>query len=105
MDWGPGTALVGVQSVGIIIALLLMGVAIDAGQSISAFSVSLSQTGKNSLAFGMHNTARFMGLATGFAWTALLYPVGSMLLLFAGAAVAAAAAMSLVVSGGPLTDR
>lgn len=105
MDWGPGTALVGVQSVGIIIALLLMGVAINAGQSISAFSVSLSQTGKNSLAFGMHNTARFMGLATGFAWTALLYPVGSMLLLFAGAAVAAAAAMSLVVSGGPLTDR
>lgn len=105
MDWGPGTALVGVQSVGIIIALLLMGVAINAGQSISAFSVSLSRTGKNSLAFGMHNTARFMGLATGFAWTALFYPLGSMLLLFAGAAVAAAATMSLVMSGGPLKDR
>ena len=105
MDWGPGAAFTVVQSVGIIIALLFMGVAINAGQSISAFSVSLSTTGKNSLAFGMHNTARFMGLATGFAWTALLYPFGSMLLLFAGAAAAAAATMSLVMSGGPLDDR
>lgn len=102
LDWGPGNALTAVQAIGIVLALLLMGVATNAGQSIAAFSVSLSATGKNSLAFGMHNTARFIGLATGFAWTALLYPVGSMLLMFVGAAIAAAAALWLVVAGGPL---
>lgn len=105
MDWGPGPGLVLVQAVGIVLALLLMGAAINAGQSIAAFSVSQSRTGENSLAFGMHNTARFMGLATGFAWTALLYPLGSMLLMFGGAAAAAAVSMVLVVSGGPLRDR
>lgn len=105
LDWGPGRSLTLLQSVGIVVALLLLGVAINAGQSIAAFSVSLSDTGRNSLAFGMHNTARFIALATGFAWTALFYPLGSMTLMFAGAALAAAATLWLVVARGPIAGQ
>lgn len=105
LDVGPGGSAVVVQALVIVLALLTMGVAINAGQSIAAFSVSLSDTGRNSLAFGMHNTARFVGMALGFSWTALLYPLGSMVLTFTGALVAAGVTLWLVVAGGPLDGR
>jgi hypothetical protein len=105
LDAGPGGSAVVVQALVIVLALLTMGVAINAGQSIAAFSVSLSDTGRNSLAFGMHNTARFVGMALGFSWTALLYPLGSMVLTFTGALAAAGVTLWLVVAGGPLDGR
>ena len=102
LDGGPGESAVVLQSIVIVLALLTMGVAINAGQSLAAFSVSLSDTGRNSLAFGMHNTARFVSMALGFAWTALMYPFGSMALTFTGALLAAGATLLLVLRGGPL---
>ena len=102
LDRGPGESAVVLQSILIVLALLTMGVAINAGQSLAAFSVSLSDTGRNSLAFGMHNTARFVSMALGFAWTALMYPFGSMALTFTGALLAAGATLLLVLRGGPL---
>nr|WP_281170674.1 MFS transporter [Brevibacterium album] len=104
--WDTAAALLAdprtVQVAGIVLLLLLLGAALNAGQSLAAFSVSQSRAGENSLAFGLHNTVRFAGLAVGFAWTALLYPLGSMLLLNLGAVAGVLVALVLVAAGGPL---
>jgi hypothetical protein len=44
-------------------------------------------------------------MALGFAWTALLYPFGSMALTFTGALLAAGATLLLVLRGGPLDGQ
>jgi MFS family permease len=91
-----------VQALVIVVLLAVLGAALNASQGLAAFSVSQTAGGRNPLAFGLHNTGRFAGLAVGFAWTALTYPLGSMLLVGSGAAVAVAVSLLLVLRGGPL---
>lgn len=86
---------------GIVVCLLVIGCALNATQSIAAFGVAQSTTGKNSTAFGIHNTSRFFGLGLGQAWVALISPLGIPLLLYGGAGAAALFALAVVVAGGP----
>ncbi|WP_252975871.1 hypothetical protein [Janibacter melonis] len=46
----------------------------------------------------MHNTGRFTGLATGYAWVAVVYSAGSPALVHTGTAVAAAATLVLAAA-------
>ena len=91
----------GIQVAVIVVLLLLIGTGLNAGQSIAAYAISRSLAAKNSMAFGLHNTARFMGMATGYAWAALIYPLGGPVLLYAGASVVALVALLTTVIGGP----
>ena len=90
-----------VQVAVVIVLLLLIGAGLNAGQSIAAYAISRSLAAKNSMAFGIHNTSRFMGMATGYAWAALIYPLGAPVLLYAGASVVALVALLTTVIGGP----
>lgn len=90
-----------VQALGVVVLLLVMGAAINAGQSVAAFAISRSPAARNSMAFGVHNTARFMGMAVGYAWAALVVPMGVPLLLYGGAAAVALVALLVTVIGGP----
>jgi hypothetical protein len=96
-----GLSSTAVQVAGVVVILLVIGVGINAGQSIAAFAISRSAAAQNSMAFGIHNTARFMGLATGYAWAALIYPLGNPVLLYGGAAAVALIALLTTVIGGP----
>ncbi|WP_236863540.1 MFS transporter [Brevibacterium daeguense] len=96
-----GLSSTAVQVAGVVLILLVIGVGINAGQSIAAFAISRSAAAQNSMAFGIHNTARFMGLATGYAWAALIYPLGNTVLLYGGAAAVALIALLTTVIGGP----
>lgn len=84
-----------------IVLLVLTGTGINAAQSISAFAISRSLAAKNSLVFGIHNTMRFLGMGSGYAWAALMLPVAEPVLVFGGSAAMAAVALLVVVIGGP----
>ncbi|WP_349829181.1 MFS transporter [Brevibacterium litoralis] len=92
------------QIAGIVVLLALMGSALNAAQSTAAYSISRSETARNPMAFGIHNTSRFLGMAIGYAWAALVYPTGGFVLLFVGAALVALFAWAVVLIGGPLED-
>lgn len=85
----------------LVLLLLLIGTGINASQSVAAFAISRSSAAQNSMAFGIHNTARFMGMAVGYAWAALVYPMDNNLLLYGGASAAALIALLATVIGGP----
>jgi len=85
----------------LVLLLLLIGTGINASQSVAAFAISRSTAAQNSMAFGIHNTARFMGMAVGYAWAALVYPLDNSLLLYGGASAAALIALLATVIGGP----
>ena len=85
----------------IVLLLLIIGTGINASQSVSAFAISRSTAARNTMAFGIHNTARFMGMAIGYAWAALIYPTGDSLLLYGGVSAAALFALLVTVIGGP----
>lgn len=89
----------------LVILLVVIGAGINAGQSVAAFGISRSSAARNSMAFGIHNTIRFMGLATGYAWAALIVPLGLPLLLYGGAAAVALVALVIVIIGGPVEPR
>lgn len=85
----------------LVLLLLIIGTGINASQSVAAFAISRSTAARNSMAFGIHNTARFMGMAVGYAWAALVYPLDNSLLLYGGVSVAALIALLVTVIGGP----
>lgn len=85
----------------VVVLLVLTGIGINAAQSISAFAISRSQAAKNSLVFGIHNTMRFLGMGSGYAWAALMLPMTEPLLVFGGAAIMAVIALLAVIIGGP----
>lgn len=85
----------------VVVLLLLTGTGINAAQSVSAFAISRSRAAQNSLVFGIHNTMRFLGMGSGYAWAALMLPVADPLGVFAGAAAMAAIAILVVIIGGP----
>lgn len=85
----------------VIFLLVLTGMGINAAQSVSAFAISRSLAAQNSLVFGVHNTMRFLGMGSGYAWVALMLPVAEPVFVFGGAAAMAAVALLVVVIGGP----
>lgn len=103
LGWWTSQGSISVAAqIGVIVALLLViGAGINASQSIAAYAISRSEAARNSMAFGLHNTARFMGMAVGYAWAALIYPTGNNLLLYGGVAVAALFALLATIVGGP----
>lgn len=99
--WTAEQASQPVQLTVLVVLLLVIGTGINASQSVAAFAISRSTAAKNSMAFGIHNTARFMGMAAGYAWAALIYPLGNSLLLYGGVSVAALIALLVTMVGGP----
>lgn len=85
----------------VVILLVLTGIGINSAQSISAFAISRAPASRNSLVFGIHNTTRFLGMGSGYAWTALMLPMTEPLFVFGGAAIMAVIALLTVVIGGP----
>ncbi|WP_201464991.1 MFS transporter [Janibacter melonis] len=78
--------------------LLLLGCAIATVQSMAAVVLLGSVGASSGLATGVHNTGRFTGLATGYAWVAVVYSAGSPALVHTGTAVAAAATLVLAAA-------
>ena len=99
--WTSSESSFATQVTIIVVLLLLIGTGINASQSVAAFAISRSQAARNTMAFGIHNTARFMGMAIGYAWAALIYPMGNSLLLYGGVSAAALFALLVTVIGGP----
>ncbi|MFG2054234.1 MFS transporter [Micromonospora sp. NPDC048930] len=85
------------RSIAVLVALLLtVGVGVALVQTPSAAGATRSPAGRSGAALGLFNMMRFGGSALGAAWVAVVYPSGSLLLLFAGCA--AVAVVGLVVS-------
>ena len=99
--WTSGENSVTAQLIVLVVILLVIGTGITASQSVAAFAISRSEAAKNSMAFGIHNSARFMGLAVGYAWAALVYPLGNNILLYGGVSAAAIFTLLAIVIGGP----
>ncbi|WP_299049790.1 MFS transporter [uncultured Nocardioides sp.] len=73
-----------------VVVLVLTGAAIGAVQSRAALGVMRSEvaaTPSAGAALGIHNTVRFGGLATGYAWVALTWPTGELALVHLGPVV------------------
>lgn len=81
--------------------LLLIGTAVTAGQSVAALTISRSRIAQNSMAFGIHNTVRFLGMGSGYAWASLMLPLNIPVVLFAGASLMVVIALLVTVVGGP----
>ncbi|WP_185994584.1 MFS transporter [Nocardioides campestrisoli] len=81
--------------------LALSGCAIGAVQSVAALGAMRSPASRNGTAMGIHNMVRFSGLAAGYAWVALSYPTGHLMLVFAGPATLAALTLAVVLVGPP----
>jgi MFS family permease len=77
----------GGHSLVVLVALLVaVGAGVALVQTPAATGATRSPAGQIGSALGVFNMVRFGGSALGTAWVAIMYPQGSLLLLFAGAA-------------------
>src|SRR5690348_12658007 len=84
----------------ILTALLVrLGFGMALVQKPAAAGATGSPAGKYGAAIGLFSMMRFSGSATAAAWVALVYPTGSMLLLFGGCAVVALLALAASYAG------
>ncbi|GAB3691995.1 MFS transporter [Nocardiopsis oceani] len=67
--------------------LVVVGSAIGAVQSSAALGVMRSTAATHGTALGIHNMVRFSGLASGYAWVALSFPLGNLFVVYAGPVV------------------
>jgi hypothetical protein len=74
--------------------LVVLGIGMAMVQTPAAAGATSSPAGAYGAAVGLFSMVRFSGSATAAAWVALIYPTGSMLLLFGGCAVLALAALA-----------
>lgn len=72
-----------------VLALIVAGTGLAFTQSTAALGITLSTVGQRGMALGIHNMIRFTGMAAGYAWVAVTYPLGNLWLTFGGAAMAA----------------
>lgn len=86
---------------GAFVVLVVTGCAIGTVQSVSAFGVMRSPAARHGTALGIHNMMRFAGLAVGYSWVALSYPVSTLTVVFAGPAVLAGFALVVALAGPP----
>jgi MFS family permease len=67
--------------------LVVLGIGMAMVQTPAAAGATSSPAGAYGAAVGLFSMVRFSGSATAAAWVALIYPTGSMMLLFGGCAV------------------
>jgi MFS family permease len=79
--------------------LVVLGLGRAMVQTPAAAGATSSPAGAYGAAVGLYSMVRFSGSATAAAWVALVYPTGSMLLLFGGCAVLAALALAASYAG------
>ena len=103
-----GTALTGLVAasgssteVAIVLTAMLMvlGFGMALVQTPAAAGATSSPAGRYGAAVGLFSMIRFSGSATAAAWVALVYPTGSMLLLFSGCSVVALLALAASYAG------
>lgn len=82
-------------------ALVLIGCGIAATQSTAALGLMRSPAAAYGSALGIHNMMRFTGLAGGYAWVAVTYPHGNLLLVYSGTAALALGSLVLTLIGPP----
>ncbi|MGH3518701.1 MAG: MFS transporter [Haloechinothrix sp.] len=91
----------GSRIVGIAATLVVIGCGIGAVQSSAALGLMRSPAAALGSALGIHNMMRFTGLAVGYAWVAVTYPIGNLYLVYAGPPIMAAATFFLTFVGPP----
>ena len=64
--------------------LVVLGIGMAMVQTPAAAGATSAPAGAYGAAVGLFSMVRFSGSATAAAWVALIYPTGSMLLLFGG---------------------
>ena len=74
--------------------MLVLGFGMAMVQTPAAAGATSSPAGSNGAAIGLFNMMRFSGTATAAAWVALVYPAGSLTLLFGGCVALAALALA-----------
>jgi MFS family permease len=79
--------------------LLVVGVGMAMVQTPAAAGATRSPAGERGAALGLFNMLRFSGAAAGTAWVALSYPLGSMLVVFVGAAAVATLGLLMSFAG------
>jgi MFS family permease len=79
--------------------LILVGVGVALVQTPAATGATRSPAGQTGAALGLFNMVRFGGSAFGAAWVAVLYPRGSLFLLFGGCALLLVAALVATMLG------
>jgi MFS family permease len=92
---GPSTT----QAVILTVMLVVLGFGMALVQTPAAAGATGSPAGRYGAAVGLFSMMRFSGSATAAAWVALIYPTGSMLLLFGGCAVVALLALAASYAG------
>lgn len=79
--------------------LVVLGLGMAMVQTPAAAGATSSPAGAYGAAVGLYSMVRFSGSATAAAWVALVYPTGSMLLLFGGCALLATLALAASYAG------
>jgi MFS family permease len=79
--------------------LVVLGIGMAMVQTPAAAGATSSPAGAYGAAVGLYSMVRFSGSAAAAAWVALVYPTGSMLLLFSASAVLAALALLASYAG------
>lgn len=79
--------------------LLVLGFGMALVQTPAAAGATSSPAGQYGAAVGLFSMIRFSGSGTAAAWVALVYPTGSMMLLFGGCAVVAALGLAMSYAG------
>ncbi|MEO6885323.1 MAG: MFS transporter, partial [Jatrophihabitantaceae bacterium] len=79
--------------------LVAIGTGVALVQTPSATGATRSSAGQTGSGLGLFNMLRFGGSAFGAAWVAVLYPRGSLLLLFGGAALLLVLALAISFAG------
>lgn len=79
--------------------LVILGIGMAMVQTPAAAGATSSPAGAYGAAVGLFSMVRFSGSATAAAWVALIYPTGSMLLLFGGGAALSVVAFAVSYFG------
>ncbi|HEU4568864.1 MAG TPA: MFS transporter [Marmoricola sp.] len=79
--------------------LLVLGFGMALVQTPAAAGATGSPAGRYGAAVGLFSMMRFSGSATAAAWVALVYPTGSMLVLFGGCVVVAVLGLAASYAG------
>jgi MFS family permease len=86
--------------------MVVLGFGMALVQTPAAAGATSSPAGAYGAAIGLFNMMRFSGSGTAAAWVALVYPTGSMPLLFGGCAVVAVGALAASYAGpDPVAPR
>jgi hypothetical protein len=90
----------GTHALAVLVGVLIVtGVGVALVQTPSATGATQSPAGRLGPALGVFNMMRFAGSALGAAWVAIVYPHGTLFVLFAGAAVVAVLGFAVSFAG------